>query len=214
MASAVLVGCSVGPDYKPPQTAAPTNFSGASSEYSTNEPVAQWWRTFGDADLTRLMERAMSSNLDLRIATANLMQARALRMGAKADFYPVGTGVASYTNEKYSEAQVFNIPNAPLQQELYTAGFDATWELDIFGRLRRAYQSSTASMQALEANRRDVQVSLAGELARNYFELRGAQNELAVLRKNADNQTQTLKITQARLEAGGGTELDVARARA
>ena len=93
-------------------------------------------------------------------------------------------------------------------------GFDATWELDIFGRVRRWYAASTAGVQAAEAARRDVLVSLVSEVARNYFELRGAQNELAVLRRNADNQTETLKITQARLDAGGGTELDVAQARA
>jgi multidrug efflux system outer membrane protein len=75
-------------------------------------------------------------------------------------------------------------------------------------------QASSANVEAVEAARRDVQVSLAAEVARNYFELRGAQNELAVRRRNADNQAQTLQITQARLEAGGGTELDVARARA
>jgi multidrug efflux system outer membrane protein len=86
--------------------------------------------------------------------------------------------------------------------------------LDIFGRLRRAYQASTASMEAAAAMRHDVQISLVSEVGRNYFELRGAQNELSVLRGNADNQRETLKITLARLDAGRGTELDVARARA
>jgi len=211
----LAAGCAVGPNYKTPPVSAPTNFTGAApAGFTTNEPVADWWRGFGDAELVRLVERAVSSNLDLRIATAHLLQARALRLGAKADFFPVAEGQASYTNLKYSEAELFNAPGAPLHQELYNAGFDATWELDIFGRVRRAYESSTASMRAVAATRRDVQISLVSEVARNYFELRGAQNELAVLRRNAENQNQTLKITLARLEAGAGTELDVARARA
>jgi len=207
-------GCSVGPNYHPPQTATPTNFlQGANPAYSTNEPIAAWWRNFGDAELDRLTDRAISSNLDLRIATANLLQARALRLGAKADFLPTVDAAAGYSNIVFSDTQLFGFPG-PRRQNYYEAGFDATWELDIFGRLRRAYQSSTASMEAAAATRRDVQVSLVGEVARNYFELRGAQNELSVLRGNADNQRETLKITLARLEAGRGTELDVARARA
>jgi multidrug efflux system outer membrane protein len=210
-----LAGCSVGPNYHPPQVAAPTNFtSGAEAGLSTNAPADDWWRGFGDAELVQLVNRALASNWDLHIATANLLQARALRLGAKSDFFPAIDGQASYTNTKYSEAQLFNAPGAPRTQELYDIGFDAVWELDIFGRLRRASQASTASMQAAAASLRDVQVSLVSEVARNYFQLRGAQNEVGVLHRNAENQDQTLKITQARLDAGGGTELDVARARA
>jgi multidrug efflux system outer membrane protein len=211
----LAAGCAVGPNYKPPPVSAPARFAdGAQEGLTTNEPVAAWWSGFGDAELVRLVDRAVASNLDLRIATANLLQARALRSGAKADFFPVVDGQASYNNVKYSEAELFNAPGAPLRQQLYDAQFDATWELDIFGRVRRENEASAASMEAAAAARRDVQVSLVSEVARNYFELRGAQHELAVLRRNADNQGQTLKITQGRLEAGGGTELDVARARA
>ncbi|HEY3861675.1 MAG TPA: efflux transporter outer membrane subunit [Verrucomicrobiae bacterium] len=208
-------GCAVGPNYKAPPLSAPPKFSaGIQPGLSTNEPVAAWWRGFGDAELTRLVERAAASNLDLRIATANLLQARALRLGAKADFFPVAGAAASYNNVKYSEAEVFNAPGANLRQQLYDAGFDATWELDIFGRVRRAYQASTASMEAAAATLQDTRVSLVAEVALNYFDLRGVQNELAVLRRNAGNQRETLKITQERLEAGRGTDLDVSRARA
>ena len=98
--------------------------------------------------------------------------------------------------------------------ELYDVGFDATWELDIFGRVRRSVQASSAEAQVAAANRRDVMVTLISEVARNYFELRGAQDELATAQRNADNQRETLKITQAVLDGGRGTELDVARARA
>lgn len=211
----IAAGCSVGPNYHPPQPSAPPQFAnGAQRGFTTNEPVTLWWRSFNDDELTKLVGWAASSNLDLRVATANLLQARALRLGAKADFLPVVDGVASYTNTKYSEAALFDFSGTPRQQELYDIGFDATWELDIFGRLRRSYAASVAAVQAAEGARNYVFVSVAAEVALNYFQLRGAQNELAVLRRNADNQTETLKLTQARLDAGSGTDLDVARARA
>ncbi len=211
----IAAGCAVGPNYQPPKTSAPPQFSnGAQDGFTTNEPVAAWWRLFHDDELTKLVDWAASSNLDLRVATANLLEARALRLGAKADFLPVVTGEAAYSNNRYSEATLFNAPGAIRRQELYDLGFDATWELDIFGRLRRSSAASVAGVQAAAEARRYVLVSVSAEVARNYFELRGAQDELAVLRRNAGNQTETLKLTQARLDAGGGTELDVAQARA
>jgi multidrug efflux system outer membrane protein len=211
----ILAGCAVGPNYHPPQTTTPPDFAAAAdNNFSTNEPIADWWRGFNDPELTRLVERAAASNLDLRIATAHLLEARALRLGARADLGPAVDGVAGYTKTRYSEAALFEAPGVPRNQELYNAGFDATWELDFFGRLRRAQSAASASVQAAQFGRRDVLVSVAGEVARNYFELRGAQNELGVLRRNAGNQDETLKITQARFDAGSGTELDVARARA
>jgi outer membrane protein, multidrug efflux system len=210
-----MAGCAAGPDYHPPKTTVPPAFAnGAQPHFNTAKTVDSWWHEFHDAELDRLVERAGASNLDLRIATANLLQARALRLGAKADAFPVVAGEAGYNNEKYSQAALFDETGTSRTQELYDAGFDAAWELDFFGRVRRKVESSSALVEAAEAGRRGVQVSLVSEVARNYFELRGAQNELAVQRSNASNQLQTLNITQSRLEAGGGTKLDVARARA
>jgi outer membrane protein, multidrug efflux system len=210
----LLAGCAAGPNYRPPQTSVDPGFANALQTNVAPAPaVTDWWRGFKDAELDQLVQRAVASNLDMRIATANLRQARALRMGAKADFFPVVTGQASYVNTLYSEAALFNFPTKR-DQEVYDAGFDATWELDIFGRVRRSVQAAAADVQSAEASRRDVQVSLISEVARNYFELRGTQNELAVVRDNATNEAETLKIAQARLEAGSGTELDVSRARA
>ncbi len=210
----IAAGCAVGPNYHPPKTPAPPKFAnGAQDGFTTNEPLAAWWRSFHDDELTKLVGWAVSSNFDLRVATANLLEARALHLGAKSDFLPVAEGVASYSNNSYSRAQEFNFAG-PRRQELYDVGFDATWELDIFGRLRRSYAASTAGVQAADEARRFVLVSISAEVARNYFELRGAQDELAVLRRNADNQTESLRMTQARLDAGRGTELDVAQARA
>jgi len=211
----LMAGCAVGPNYKKPKISVPSEFGNATqAQYNTNQPVAAWWRGFNDSELNKLVDAAAASNLDLRIVTANLLEARALRLGAKSDFFPVVDGEASYANVKYSQAALFDTTGFSRQEELYDAGFDATWELDIFGRVRRSVQAATAAVQAARAVRRDVLVSLTSEVGRNYFELRGLQNELAVLRRNADNQRETVKITQARLDAGNGTDLDVARARA
>jgi multidrug efflux system outer membrane protein len=211
----LVAGCSVGPDYHPPKMIVPPAFAnGGQTNYSTGQTVAAWWRVFNDAELNRLVGMAVENNLSLSAATATLRQARALHLGAVSDFFPVSQGEASYANTRYSQAALYDVPGFPRQQELYDVSFDATWELDIFGRVRRSVESSTAYVQAAEANRRDVTVSLVSEVARNYFELRGLQNEFAVLQRNAENQNETLKITQARLDAGSGTDLDVARARA
>jgi outer membrane protein, multidrug efflux system len=210
-----LVGCAVGPNYKAPKTDAPAAFAnGAQTNFSAGETAITWWRGFNDTELDQLVDHALAGNQDLRIATANLREARALRRQTQFDFLPTVTGKASYTDSQLSRAALFNAPTPTRHEELYDAGFDATWELDLFGHVRRSVQASTAEMQAAEASRRDVQVSLISEVARNYFELRGAQNELEVAHRNAENQTETLKITQARLDGGRGTELDVARARA
>ncbi|HEX3989438.1 MAG TPA: efflux transporter outer membrane subunit [Verrucomicrobiae bacterium] len=216
LAICFAAGCAVGPNYHPPKIDAPAQFSnGAQDGFTTNQPVAAWWATFHDAELSKLVEWAATSNLDLRVATANLLEARALRLGAKSDFLPVANGVASYSHNTYSEAELFNAPGGEARrQELYDIGFDATWELDFFGRVRRSYAASVADVQAQDNARHDLLISVAAEVARNYFELRGAQGELEVLRRNKDNQAATLDLTKARLDAGGGTELEVAQARA
>jgi multidrug efflux system outer membrane protein len=208
-------GCAAGPNYKAPKTAVPGGFSNApQSAFSTNAAVTTWWRGFNDAKLNSLIDLALATNYDLRIATARLREARAFRRNTWFDLWPVPEATAGYSNARFSEAALFGNTQNGRNQELYDAGFDATWELDFFGHVRRSVQASTADVQAVAAQRNDVQVSLISELARTYFELRGVQNELAVARRNADNQRETLKITQARLDGGRGTELDVARARA
>jgi multidrug efflux system outer membrane protein len=211
----LLAGCAAGPNYHPPTTETPAAFAnGAQTNLSTEQTVAAWWRGFNDPQLDLLVDRALAGNHELRIATANLLQARALRRGTQFDFLPVPEGTASYTHSLYSQAFEPGVPRNLRNLELYDAGFDATWELDFFGRVRRSVEASTAEVQAAGATRRDVLVTLVSEVARNYFELRGTQMELAVAQRNAENQRQTLQITQAVLDGGRGTELDVARARA
>jgi multidrug efflux system outer membrane protein len=212
--SLVLTGCAVGPNYHAPTTTAPAAFAnGTQPNLSPSDTAIDWWRGFNDARLNALVERALTNNQDLRVAAANLREARALHRFTQFDLLPVIGTTAGYTRAKTSQAAAPFLPANLLETDLYDAGFDATWELDVFGRVRRSIEATSAEVQAAEADLRDVQVTLISEVARNYFELRGAQNQLAVAHRNAENQSETVAITQARLEGGRGTELDVARAR-
>jgi multidrug efflux system outer membrane protein len=207
-----LTGCAVGPNYQEPKTQLSDSFAqGDQKNLSPEQIETRWWHKFNDEKLNRLIETAVSKNHNLRIAVARLREARALRRESKFDLFPVVTADASYANQRLSQA-IFPFPERDV--EIYNAGFDATWELDFFGRVRRSIEARSAEVGAEEANRRDVLVSLLSEVARNYFELRGTQYQLEVARRNAENQRQTLDFTESRLEGGAGTKLDVSRARA
>jgi multidrug efflux system outer membrane protein len=212
----ILAGCAVGPNYKPPQTSVAASFANTPTNTvgADEMALATWWKGFEDANLDDLVARAIAHNHNLRIATANLKEARALRRLAVFDLAPTVQGSASYSDFLLSKAAAPpGTPRILRQSELYDAGFDATWEIDLFGRVLRSVQAANAGLAATEATRLDVLVSVVAEVARNYFELRGAQNQLAVAHRNADVQTETLKVTQARLEGGRGTDFDVSRSR-
>ncbi len=209
----VSAGCMVGPDYKTPQTELPESFqdSGA-KDFSTDAIEIEWWAEFNDPVLDRLVRDALAGNYDIQIATARIMEARALRTETEFELAPIVPFDASYTRQRVGESTVF--PGVEREADLYEAGFDALWELDFFGRIRRTIEADTAELESRIATRRDVIVSLLAEVARNYFELRGAQNQLDVARRNAANQQNTLDLTIVLLEGGRGTELDTSRARA
>ncbi len=216
LSAVFLSGCAVGPNYKRPQTSVANSFANAPTNVvSLDEAaLATWWKGLNDARLNRLVDRAITNNHDLRIATANLKEARALRRLTTFDLAPTVQANAGYANSLLSKAAALpGTPRAAREMELYDASFDATWELDLFGRVRRSVQAASAQVGSVEATRFDMLVSVIAEVARNYFELRGQQNQLAVARKNADVQTETLKITQSRLDGGRGTDFDVSRSR-
>lgn len=206
----VVAGCAVGPDYKKPATETANTFAAQDAAYDAAAPLKQFWEVFDDVTLNSLVGFSLRTNHDLRIALANLNQARALRRETQFDQLPTITANASREKSRISADQTTN--GEPLSTTLNKGGFDAFWELDLFGRVRRNVEASRASEEAVAADLYAVQVSVAAEVARNYFELRGAQEQFAVAQRNADNQTQTLKIAQARLDAGRGTEFDTARA--
>lgn len=212
----LLGGCAVGPDYQPPKTETnEASFVNAdSSNFSKASVDVAWWRQFKDAELSSLVDETLLHNRDLKAAGANLREARALYLGAGLDLLPTVTARGSYNELKRSSAALNNSNYAPRELKLYSTGFDASWELDLFGRVRRNVESKQAEVEGQEAAYRDLMVSLVSEVARNYFNLRGLQNQLQVAQKNAENQAKTLQLTEARLEAGRGTELDTSRAKA
>ena len=210
----LLSGCAVGPNYKQPQTPVPGSFANipTNAVNSGEALLATWWKGFNDAKLDALIDGAIVHNHDLRIATANLKEARALRRLTTFDLAPTVQANATYENLLLSKsAAPTGTPREQREREFFDAGFDATWELDLFGRVRRSVEAANAQLAATEATRLDVLVSITAEVARNYIELRGLQNQLAVARKNADVQRETLEITNARLRGGRGTDFDVSR---
>jgi multidrug efflux system outer membrane protein len=211
---AVLAGCAVGPDYVKPSTPTSASFVEAEQAVYAQEPVpVEFWRQFNDEILDSLIADALASNHDLRIALANLNEARTIHRESRFDLVPTVTASGGYTREQIPPAQSFG-SGLTLDESYYNAGFDATWELDLFGRVRRGVQATGAEMESAEASFEDVQVSVLAEVARTYFELRGQQSELEVAERNVGNQKATRDLTTSLLDAGRGTELDTSRAQA
>ncbi|MGQ0656867.1 MAG: efflux transporter outer membrane subunit [Chromatiales bacterium] len=213
--SCAISACTVGPDYERPEQAVASNFSQAEAVavYTDAEPVTEFWRGFNDPQLTHLVENALAANHDLRASLARLNEARALAGLARFDRYPTVTAGAAFTESRLSEDEAPGLPREERDAGLFAPGIDAFWELDFFGRVRRSIEASEAEVEASAADLRALQVSIAAEVARSYFELRGRQEQLRVAQLNAQNQRETLRLTEARLDAGEGTDFDVARAR-
>src|SRR6266850_7616958 len=215
IALGLVAGCAVGPDYHPPKTKAPGNWSEPQLGGATNAPVqfTDWWKTFHDPELDSLIERAVKANYDLRIAEAQLLQARALRSGAVWAFTPSINSSASYSDRQQSKnAQTFVGSNQVFQTHMYDANFDASWEIDIFGGLRRQLQQAVAQYKSVEDLRRAVLVSVLAEVARNYVDVRGLQQRIDINHKNIVAQQESVEITRARFNAGLTSELDVKQA--
>jgi outer membrane protein, multidrug efflux system len=212
---ALLAGCAVGPNYHRPQIPVDAAFVNAGEPgLDAGQPAERYWTAFNDPALTQLIEDAVMHNTDLQAATANLQAARAARRLAGFDQFPTVTTEVSYA--KLLEPQQ-ELPGFPFNQREFDsaqAGFDGLWELDLFGRVRRNVEAARADVAASEATLRDARVSVIAEVARDYFILRGLQDQLSLTRRNADVQASTLNLTRVRLEAGRGNELDTSRAEA
>jgi multidrug efflux system outer membrane protein len=212
----LALGCAVGPDYEEPRTATAPAYDGAGQDGFSQDPAAAaWWREFGDPTLNDLIARAVAGNRSVASATALIREARALYAQETFDLAPTVQADAAYTRQLLSNATFLNsVPRSDRTFSFFSAGFDAAWELDLFGRVRRSMEAADAEVGQAEATRRDLVLSLQAEVARNYFELKGARYRLEVTRRNAAIQQEALRLTIARFEGGRGTELDVARARA
>jgi multidrug efflux system outer membrane protein len=214
LSMAAMTGCAVGPDFRPPQTQVPADWAGPSTMLApqpvtlAEKNLAHWWTVFQDATLTSLVERAVQSNLDLKLAEARIRQARAAIGIAVSGIGPSISAVGSFHRSRSPGVTIGPIINQ------YQAGFDAGWEVDIFGGVRRGVEAADADLQAAVEARRDVLVSLAAEVARDYIDLRAFQQRIVIARDNLKAQQHTAKLTRERFEGGFVSGLDVANANA
>ncbi len=209
----LITGCSVGPDYKIPETNLQENYNTSSEKFSAEATLTKWWGSFDDDELTSLIESAVKNNKDIDVAIARVKQSRASRSEASLDLFPAITADTSYNRTKQSEFGTFGgAPSFANERDIYNAGFDAIWELDFFGRVRRSVEAAKASEDEQVVLLQAVLQSVISEVSRNYFELRGLQHQLEVSRKNSDNQKETVRITEVLVKGGQSTELDTARA--
>jgi multidrug efflux system outer membrane protein len=207
----LLAACAVGPNYRAPAIEPAHVQNAESSAFVVQTPEALWWQQFEDAELDGLVARALAANLDLRSAYDRVKAARAVFVESNFDYAPHVPLDAAYSH--FDEQQPGFGP-ARINARSDSLGFDASWEIDLFGHVRRSVEAAKADLGAERANYQDAQVTVAAEVARNYFELRGAQKRLAVARENLSTQHQTLELTQLLDESGRGSELDVQRSRA
>ena len=201
------LACAVGPNYTRPEIPVPQSWNEGRAMQATQSTasLATWWTQFQDPTLDRLVNEAMAGNLDLKIAAARIREARAARgIAASAGLPQAGV------NGAY--ARTHNSPFRPGDQNVFEAGFDASWEIDVFGGVRRDKEAAVADVQAAEEGRREVLVTLLADVGRSYLELRGTQQQLRILEETLTSEQDTLDIAKARLEAGLVAELDVARA--
>lgn len=217
LAAALLAaGCAVGPDYQRPATPLEAGFINAGTETTNAQPVpddiARFWRGFGDAELDALIDRALAANGDVRIAQARLQEARANQGEANAAGLPEIGASAGVTRAVTPITQAPGLSRSDRTGTAYDAGFVANWELDFFGRNRRLRESAAAQVSASEAGLYAAHTAVAAEVARNYLDLRGLQQRLQVADASLVNQREALRLNSVRLDAGRGTQLDVARA--
>ena len=245
LASLVMTGCMVGPDFERPSTSTPEVFDRTQSAQAQSRPAEsafspEWWTLFNDPVLNSLEQQLADANLDVAAASARLRQSRAEQRIAGAEEYPTLDGAASYNRERGSPNGILSLlgvtPTGTQSQSasgdtplgvaplpgakgspafnLYQFGFDASWELDIWGRARRGVEAATALSDASYEDRNAVLLSARAELARDYVQLRDTQALLQIARQNLEIARDATKLTQTRVREGVTTNLDVANASA
>ncbi|MFP3681146.1 efflux transporter outer membrane subunit [Pseudomonas sp. SIMBA_041] len=215
-----LSACTVGPDFHKPQARQITEWSKpakpAAGEAVTADMNERWWEVFNDPKLSALTQRALTDNLDLKLASSRLQQSRAARQVITANRYPNTAATGSY-GRKRNSGEGLNDPsghNGDSAFNLWDTGFSASWELDFWGRVRRETEAADATLEVAENDRRGVLLSVLAETAQDYIQLRGVQSTRAVTEQNLDVARHSLKLSQLRLADGVATDLDVAEAAA
>lgn len=212
--SALLGGCAVGPNYKRPEMTVPTQYrfveGSAEAASLADEP---FWQVFADPVLQDLIREAIDNNLDLRTAAARVEESRAIAGVVKSFLYPAINGTGDYTAQQTSlNAQPPQDVSGDRTFQNYSAGFTLSWEIDIFGRLRRLNQAAFARFLATEQGRRGVLVTLVGDVASGYFLLRQLDRQLEVARETLRLNDETVAYSRVRLEGGVSNQLEVDQA--
>lgn len=216
----MLVACEVGPDYQKPDPVLTQNWISAHEQTDSKAMIDQeWWKNFNDPVLNQLIEKATAQNLDLKIAEARIAQSRASAASTQATLLPTG----NLKGTAMREANQTALPGGNASglgallhkpYNIFQTGFDASWELDLFGGNRRAEESAEAQMQAAEATRDDVLVSLLAEVARTYVDLRCAESKLTIAKNIVAADRKTLDIAKQRFDVGHVSHLEVINAEA
>jgi multidrug efflux system outer membrane protein len=211
-----LTACSVGPRYKQPKLVLPQQFSNpntATVDVSPNADASdpEFWHSFHDLELTSRVQRALTANNDLHAALAHYDSANALLRHAKFDRYPTATMSASVGRQEVDYFQAFGYPR---NSSFFNPAINASWELDFFGRVRHSIEAQRQQALADSSDVAALQVTVVGDVASTYIDLRGRQERLRVARENAENQQRTVSLVDAAYSAGRGTQFDTARSRA
>ncbi|MDD1609299.1 MAG: efflux transporter outer membrane subunit [Methylococcaceae bacterium] len=208
-----LTGCTMGPDYHEVVPSVPSHWQAesiANLKQANAEDLRNWWKSFGDAQLNRLMDKALAGNLDIKIALTRIDQARAERSGTRAELFPtVNIKTGAQRNENPFPGLAPGI-----KYNMFELGFDALWEIDLFGRQQRRLEAASADLDAAGEQYRQSLVTLTAELARSYIDYRSLQNQLSITRSNLESQRHTLELTEKLFNEGVNARHDVVRARA
>ncbi len=221
--AALLAGCTVGPDFHPPAADAPQGWgpqrADVSSRTDTAEADPRWWNSFGDPEMSSLVERVATQNLDLQTAAERILQGRSQREVVASQGLPQLNEQSSYQHTRLSPvgnpvSLVVVRPGAPEEFDVYQNGVSSSWELDLFGRVRRGVEAANADTQAAIEDRRGIALSAIAELAQDYLQLRGVQAERAIAERNLGLAEQDTGLVQRRFADGVATTLDLAQAKA
>ncbi|MFN7995472.1 MAG: efflux transporter outer membrane subunit [Bryobacteraceae bacterium] len=212
-AALFLDGCVVGPNYKRPPANSPPLYRGQPAEEQSSFADLPWWEVFRDETLRGLIQSAIANNHDLRVAVARVEQARQFTVQARAEYLP-GVGYTVGASVGRNESLGSLAPSGGMRRGAVAVALGATWEADVWGRIRRSNEVALARYLQTEEARRGVILSLMSNVARAYFELLDLDLRLDIARRNVQAFEGTLNLFQERLDAGKASRLETARARA
>lgn len=210
-AAALLSGCVVGPDYQKPLLAMPASWSGQkAAKPAKPAQLSKWWQRLRDPELNTLVDEAVAGNLDVASAKAKIREARASYRQSVGTLLPSADGSGSATRNRVSATSAGTTASETYSQ--YQSGFDASWELDLFGANRRGVEAASYGLDASEEELRSTLLTLVGDVTSNYVQARGYQARIALARRSAASQRQTAQLTRTMAQAGSATAADVAKA--